>query len=59
MKKPVQITMKDRTQIHFETTVKTIFDTFLKVHKFQNGTLPLFLEFNHQQVITYLKQYSA
>ncbi|WP_291399549.1 hypothetical protein [Daejeonella sp.] len=51
--------MKDRTQIQSEATFKTISDTFLKVHELQNGTLPLFLEFNHQQVITYLKQYSA
>jgi hypothetical protein len=59
MKKSIQFTLKDRTQIQFEATVKTISDTFLKVHELQNGTLPLFLEFNHQQVITYLKQYSA
>lgn len=59
MKKSIQFTLKDRSQIQFEATVKTLSDTFFKVHEIQNGTLPLFLGFNHQQIITYLKQYSA
>jgi hypothetical protein len=55
MKKSIQITLKDRTQIQFEATVKTTSDTFVKVHELQDGTSPLFLEINHQQVITFLE----
>ncbi len=55
MKKSLQITLKDRTQIQFEAAVKSTSDTFVKVHELQDGTSPLFLEINHQQVITFLE----
>lgn len=54
MKKSIQITLKDRTQIQFEASVKTTSDTFVKVHKLQDGIEPLFLEINHQQLLTFL-----
>jgi hypothetical protein len=55
MKKSIQITLKDRTQIQFEATVQTTSDTFIKVHELQEGTSPLFLEIDHQQVNTLLE----
>lgn len=54
MKKSIQITLKDRTQIQFEAAVKTTSDTFVKVHELQDGIEPLFLEINHQQLLTFL-----
>ena len=55
MKKSIQITLKDRTQIQFEAAVKTTSHTFVKVHELQDGTAPLFLEINHQQLLTFLE----
>ena len=55
MKKSIQITLKDRTQIQFEAKVQTISDTFIKVHELQDATLTLFLEIDHQKVITFLE----
>jgi len=55
MKKSIQITLKDRTQIQFEAKVQTTSDTFIKVHELQDGTSPLFLEIDHQQVNTLLE----
>jgi hypothetical protein len=55
MKKSIQITLKDRTQIQFEAKVQTTADTFIKVHELQDGTSPLFLKIDHQQVNTLLE----
>ena len=55
MKKSIQITLKDRTQIQFEAKVQTTADTFIKVHELHEGTSPLYLEIDHQQVNTLLE----
>ena len=55
MKKSIQITLKDRTQIQFEAKVETTSNNVVKVHELQGGTSPLFLEINHQQVNTLME----
>jgi hypothetical protein len=55
MKKSIQITLKDRTRIQFETKFQTTSDTFIKVHELHYGTSPLFLEIDHHQINTLLE----
>lgn len=51
----MQITLKNQALITIEATVKKTNDTFVKVHDFQDGTSPLFLEIEHQQINTVLE----
>jgi len=55
MKKLMQITLKDQTSVQIEATVEKTSDTFLKVSELLDGTLPLFLEIEHQKVNTVLE----
>jgi hypothetical protein len=55
MKNVMQVFFKDHTSIRFEVLVKETNDTFLKVHELKEGKLPLFIELEHQQVITHLE----
>ena len=55
MKNVMQVFFKDHTSIRFEVLVKETNDTFLKVHELKEGNLPLFIELEHQQVITHLE----
>ena len=55
MKKSIQITLKDQTQIQFEAKVQTSSDTCIKVHELKDGTSPLFLEINHHHINTLLE----
>jgi hypothetical protein len=55
MKKSIQITLKDQSQIQFDAKVQTSFDTFIKVHELQDGTSPLFLEITHHHINTLLE----
>ena len=55
MKNSMQITLKNQALIKIEATVKKTNDTFVKVHDLQDGTSPLFLEIEHQQINTVLE----
>jgi hypothetical protein len=55
MKNVMQITFKDQSSIKFETLVKKTSDTFLKVHKLQEGENPLFLEIEHKLLNTLIE----
>jgi hypothetical protein len=55
MKNAMQITLKNQSLIEIEVMVKSTTDTFLKVHDLQNGTSPLFLEIEHQQINTLME----
>lgn len=55
MKNSLQITLNDQATIQLQATVKKTTDTFLKVHDLQEGTSPLFLEIEHQQMNTVLE----
>jgi hypothetical protein len=55
MKNSLQITLKNQATIQLQATVKKTTDTFVKVHELQEGTLPLFLEIEHQQINTVLE----
>ena len=55
MKKSIQITLEDRTQVEFEVKVQTTSDTFIKVHELQDGTSPLYLQINHHHINTVLE----
>lgn len=55
MKNSMQITLKNQALIKIEATVKKTNHTFIKVHDLQNGTSPLFLEIEHQQINTVLE----
>ena len=55
MKNLMQISLKDQATIQLQATVKKTTDTFVKVHELQEGTLPLLLEIEHQQINTVLE----
>lgn len=55
MKNSMQITLKNQALIKIVATVKKTNDTFVKVHDLQDGTSPLFLEIEHQQINTVLE----
>jgi hypothetical protein len=55
MKNVMQVFFNDHTSIRFEVLVKETKDTFLKVHELKEGNLPLFIELEHQQVITHFE----
>jgi hypothetical protein len=55
MKISLQITMKNQTSKTVEALVKKTDDTFIKVHELQNGTSPLFIKIEHQQINTLLE----
>jgi hypothetical protein len=55
MKNSMQITLKNQALIKIEATVKKTNDTFVKVYDLQDGTSPLFLEIEHQQINTVLE----
>ena len=55
MKKLLQITLKDNSQITIETTVKSTTDTFIKVHEFQEAETPLLLYIQHPKINSLLE----
>jgi hypothetical protein len=55
MQKLLQITLKDQTQISFESAVKTTTDTFIKVHEFQEEEITLLLNIQHPQINSLLE----
>ena len=55
MQKLLQITLKDQTQISFESAVKTTTDTFIKVHEFNEAGTPLLLNIQHTQINSLLE----
>jgi hypothetical protein len=55
MKNSMQITLKNQALLKIEATVKKTNDTFVKVYDLQDGTSPLFLEIEHQQINTVIE----
>jgi hypothetical protein len=55
MKKLLQITLKDNSQITIETMVKSTSDTFIKVHEFQEAETPLLLNIQHPKINSLLE----
>lgn len=51
----MQITLKNQALLKIEATVKKTNDTFVKVYDLQDGTSPLFLEIEHQQINTVIE----
>lgn len=55
MKELMQINFKNQSEVKLQVVVKKTNDTFIKIPEFQEATMPLYLEVEHQQINTLLE----